>query len=141
MWPSSTNCLKKGGKCVGSCGQLKHFIMNALRNKVQIIGRLGQDPKQITFEEGKSKVNFSVATNESYRDGEGDKIEKTQWHEVVAWGSLGDIMGRYLKKGSEVAIEGRIQYRTYDDKDGATRYVTEIIAKDLLMLDKRPVEA
>ena len=114
--------------------------MNALRNKVQLIGRLGQDPKIITFDEGKSKVNFSVATNESYRDNEGDKVERTQWHEIVAWGPLSDIMGQYLKKGSEVAIEGRLHYRTYDDKEGNTRYVTEIVAKDLLMLDKKPAE-
>lgn len=115
--------------------------MNALRNKVQLIGRLGQDPKIITFDEGKSKVNFSVATNESYRDSDGDKVERTQWHDIVAWGSLSEIMGQYLKKGSEVAIEGRLNYRTYDDKDGNTRYVTEIVAKDLLMLDKKSAEA
>ena len=115
--------------------------MNALRNKVQLIGRLGQDPKTINFDDGKSKVNFSIATNESYRNGEGDKIEKTQWHDVVAWGSLGEIMSQYLKKGSEVAIEGRLHYRTYDDKEGNTRYVTEIVAKDLLMLDRKPTEA
>lgn len=114
--------------------------MNALRNKVQLIGRLGQDPKIITFDEGKSKVNFSVATNESYRDNEGDKVERTQWHEIVAWGPLSEIIAQYLKKGSEVAIEGRLHYRTYDDKEGNTRYVTEIVAKDLLMLDKKPAE-
>jgi single-strand DNA-binding protein len=114
--------------------------MNALRNKVQLIGRLGQDPKFITFDEGKSKVNFSVATNESYRDSEGDKVERTQWHDIVAWGHLSEIMCQYLKKGSEVAIEGRLNYRTYDDKEGNTRYVTEIVAKDLLMLDKKPSE-
>jgi single-strand DNA-binding protein len=116
-------------------------MMNALRNKVQLIGRLGQDPKIITFDEGKTKANFSVATNESYRDNSGDKVDKTQWHEIVAWGPLSEIMGQYLKKGSEVAIEGRLQYRTYDDKEGNTRYVTEIIAKDLLMLDKKPADA
>jgi single-strand DNA-binding protein len=114
--------------------------MNALRNKVQLIGRLGQDPKIITFDEGRSKVNFSVATNESYPDNDGDKAERTQWHKTVAWGPLSDIMGQYLKKGPEVAIEGRLHYRTYDDKEGNTRYVTEIVAKELLMLDKKPAE-
>ncbi len=111
--------------------------MNALRNKVQLIGRLGQDPKFMTFEEGKSKVNFSLATNESYRDREGEKVERTQWHEVVAWGSLSEVVDQYLKKGSEVAIEGRLHYRTYDDQEGNTRYVTEIVVKDFLMLDKK----
>ena len=115
--------------------------MNALRNKVQLIGRLGQDPKTINFDDGKSKVNFSMATNESYRNGEGDKIEKTQWHDVVAWGSLGEIMSQYLKKGAEIAIEGRLMYRTYDDSEGKTRYITEVVASDLLMLDKKPEEA
>ena len=119
----------------------KQYIMNALRNKVQLIGRLGQDPKTINFDDGKSKVNFSMATNESYRNGEGDKIEKTQWHDVVAWGSLGEIMSQYLKKGAEVAIEGRLMYRTYDDNEGKTRYVTEVVASELLMLDKKPEEA
>lgn len=115
--------------------------MNALRNKVQLIGRLGQDPKTINFDDGKSKVNFSIATNESYRNGEGDKIEKTQWHDVVAWGSLGEIMSQYLKKGAEIAIEGRLMYRTYDDSEGKKRYITEVVASDLLMLDKKPEEA
>ncbi|HHZ82243.1 MAG TPA: single-stranded DNA-binding protein [Flavobacteriales bacterium] len=115
--------------------------MNALRNKVQLIGRLGKNPEVITFDDGKSKVNFSMATNESYRNGEGERVERTQWHDVVAWGSLGDIVSQYLKKGSEIALEGRLMYRTYEDNDGKTRYITEVIANDLLMLDKKPVEA
>ena len=111
--------------------------MNALRNKVQLLGRLGKDPEMISFEDGKTKCNFPIATNEIFRNSEGERVERTQWHDVIAWGGLADIVGQYCRKGSEVAVEGRISYRTYEDSEGQTRYVTEVIANELLMLDKR----
>ncbi|MDE0978996.1 MAG: single-stranded DNA-binding protein [Flavobacteriales bacterium] len=115
--------------------------MNALRNKVQLIGRLGKDPELMSFDEGKTKCSFPVATNEIFRNGEGERVERTQWHDVVTWGALADVAGQYLKKGAEIAIEGRLAYRTYEDGEGHTRYVTEIVASEMLMLDRRPVES
>tara|TARA_B100001093_G_scaffold515708_1_gene592643 strand:- start:990 stop:1370 length:381 start_codon:yes stop_codon:yes gene_type:complete len=114
------------------------YEMNALRNKVQLIGRLGKDPELMSFDEGKVKCAFPVATNESFRNGEGERVERTQWHDVVIWGALAEIAGQYLKKGTEVAIEGRLAYRTYEDTEGHTRYVTEVIAGEMLMLDRKP---
>ena len=115
----------------------KTYQMNALRNKVQLIGRLGKDPELMSFEEGKVKCAFPVATNESFRNGEGERVERTQWHDVVTWGALAEIAGQYLKKGAEVAIEGRLAYRAYEDSEGHTRYVTEVVAGEMLMLDRK----
>ena len=111
--------------------------MNALRNKVQLIGRLGKDPDLISFDEGKVKCTFQVATNEVFRNGEGERVERTQWHDVVTWGALAEVAGQYLQKGAEIAIECRLAYRTYEDADGHTRYITEVVAGEMLMLDRR----
>jgi single-strand DNA-binding protein len=108
--------------------------MNTLKNRVQLIGNLGQDPETKTLEKGKKVVKFTLATNDSYKNGEGQKIDETTWHNVVAWNGLADIAGKFLKKGHQVAIEGRITYRTYEDKNGVTKYFTEIVANELLML-------
>jgi len=115
--------------------------MNALRNRVLLIGRLGQNPERVDLNDDKVKVNLRLATNEVYRNGEGDKVETTQWHNVTAWGSLAELMAKYLSKGSEVAIEGRLTYRQYDDKEGVTRTVSEVVSTELLMLDRAPVAA
>jgi single-strand DNA-binding protein len=114
--------------------------MNALRNRVLLIGRLGQDPERVELNEDRVKVNLRIATNEVHRNTEGDKVETTQWHNVVTWGALAEIAGQYLKKGVEIAIEGRLAYRTYEDSEGHTRYVTEVVAGEMLMLDRRPPE-
>jgi single-strand DNA-binding protein len=116
----------------------KTHKMNALRNKVQLIGRLGKDPELVQFEEGKTKASFPLATNEVYKNASGDRMERTQWHDVVVWGKLSEVVGAYLTKGSEVAVEGRLSYRTYEDSEGHTRYVTEVVANELLLLEKRP---
>ena len=92
----------------------------------------------MSFDEGKVKCALPVATNESFRNGEGERVERTQWHDVVMWGALAEIAGQYLKKGTEVAIEGRLAYRTYEDSEGHTRYVTEVVAGEMLMLDRKP---
>lgn len=115
--------------------------MNALRNKVQLIGRLGKDAETITFDDGKVKARFPVATNETFRNGEGEKVERTQWHDVVAWGGLAEVAGQHLRKGLEIAVEGRLTYRTYEDGEGQTRYITEVVANEMLMLEKRPAHA
>jgi single-strand DNA-binding protein len=108
--------------------------MNSLKNRVTLIGNLGQDPETKSLENGKKVVKFTLATNESHKNGEGQKVEETTWHNIVAWNGLADIAGKYLKKGRQVAVEGRIVYRTYEDKKGATKYITEIVLNDLILL-------
>jgi len=111
--------------------------MNTLRNKVQLIGNLGQNPEIRTLENGKSVAKLSLATTESYRDAQGKKVTDTQWHNLSAWGNLAKIAEKYLVKGSEIAIEGRLMHRTYEDKDGVKRYFTEIVVSELVMLRKK----
>lgn len=108
--------------------------MYALKNKVQLIGNLGNAPEIRTTEAGKKLVRFSMATNESYRDAKGEKITETQWHSLVAWGKVAEIAEKYLAKGSEVAIEGKLINRSYNDKEGNKKYVTEVQVNELLML-------
>ncbi|NMB53013.1 MAG: single-stranded DNA-binding protein [Bacteroidales bacterium] len=108
--------------------------MNAMRNKVLLIGNLGQDPEIKTLESGKKVARFTLATNESYKNSEGQKVEETTWHNIVAWNGLADTASRFLKKGREVAVEGKLVYRSYEDKKGVTKYITEIVLNDLLLL-------
>ena len=116
--------------------------MYALKNKVQLIGNLGGNPEMRTTESGKKMARFSVATNETYRSANGDKVTETQWHNLIAWGKVADIAEQYLFKGSEVAIEGKLINRNYTDKEGIKRYVTEVQVNEVLMLgDKKPAKA
>ena len=108
--------------------------MNTLRNKVQLIGNLGNDPEIINLETGKKLAKFSVATNESYKNAQGEKITDTQWHNVVAWGKTADIIEKYVTKGKEVAIEGKLTSRSYETKTGEKRYITEVVCNELLLL-------
>ena len=108
--------------------------MSTLRNKVQLIGNLGNNPEIITLESGKKLAKFSIATNESYKNTQGEKVQNTEWHNVVAWNATAEIVEKYLEKGKEIAIEGKLTSRSYDDKDGNKRYVTEIVCNELLML-------
>ena len=112
--------------------------MYALKNKVQLIGNLGNAPEIRTTETGKKLVKFSVATNEIYRNANGEKIKETQWHNLIAWGKLADIAEKYLLKGSEVAIEGKLINRNYTDKEGNKKYITEIQVNELLLLGSKP---
>ena len=116
----------------------KHKIMNALRNKVQLIGNLGNAPEVRNTESGKKLVRFSIATNESYHNSKGEKITETQWHNLIAWGKIADIAEKYLAKGTEVAIEGKLMNNNYTDKDGNKRYSTEIQVHELLLLGNKP---
>jgi single-strand DNA-binding protein len=106
-------------------------------NKVLLIGHLGKDPELRYTKGGDAVASFSVATNESWKDAEGNTQERTDWHNIVAWRKLAEICAEYVKKGSKVYIEGKIQTRSYDDKDGVKKYVTEITANDLIMLDSK----
>lgn len=108
--------------------------MNNLRNRVQLIGNLGLDPEVKTLEGGKKVAKFSLATSENFKNSEGQKVTDTTWHNIVAWNGIAELAGKYLKKGSQVAIEGRLSYRTYEDKAGVTKYFTEIIVNELMML-------
>ena len=108
--------------------------MNALRNRVQLIGNLGQDPEIKTLDSGKKVAKFTLATNDAYKNSDGQKIEETMWHNIVAWNGLADRASNYLKKGNEVVVNGRIVYRTYDDKNGVTKYITEIVLNEILLL-------
>jgi single-strand DNA-binding protein len=108
--------------------------MNTLRNRVQLIGRLGNDPEIRNLEKGSKMARLSLATNDSYTGKDGKKTEETQWHNLVVWGKLTDICEKYLKKGKEVAIEGKLSYRTWKDKDGNQRTSPEITVSELVML-------
>jgi single-strand DNA-binding protein len=107
--------------------------MYALKNKVQLIGNLGNAPEVKTTESGKKLARFSVATNESYRNAKGEKVTETTWHNLVAWGKVAEIAEKYLTKGKEVAIEGKLINRSYTDKDGNKKYVTEVEVNEILM--------
>jgi single-strand DNA-binding protein len=111
--------------------------MTSLRNSVHLIGRLGADPEVIEFESGKNKARFSLATTDVVYDKSGSRVEDTQWHNVVAWGNLAKIAADYLKKGKEIAIEGKLTNRKYEDKNGQLKYFTEIVANEILMLDRK----
>ncbi len=108
--------------------------MKSLRNSVHLIGNLGMNPEVKAFEGGNSVARFSLATSENYRNKSGEKVTETQWHKIVAWGKLADIAGKYLKKGNQVAIEGKLTNRNYNDSEGKKRFITEIIVNDILML-------
>ncbi|MDE0536884.1 single-stranded DNA-binding protein [Tenacibaculum sp. L6] len=110
--------------------------MNALKNRVQLIGNLGTTPEIITLESGKKLAKFAIATNERYKNARGEKITDTQWHNVVAWNKTAEIIEKYLEKGKEVMIEGKLTSRSFEDKEGNKRYVTEVVCNELLMLGK-----
>ncbi len=110
--------------------------MNNLRNHVQLMGRLGQDPEIVNLDSGKKLAKFSLATNENYTTAKGEKVENTQWHNIVAWGKTADVIENYVTKGQEVIIGGKLSNRSYDTKDGNKRYITEVVCQDLVMTSK-----
>jgi len=110
--------------------------MNALRNKVQLIGNLGMNPEVKKLDSGSSVAKFTMATNESYVNKKGEKIEDTQWHNIVAWGKTAELMGELLAKGKEVMVEGKLTSRSWDDKEGNKRYITEIVANEFLLMSR-----
>ena len=110
--------------------------MSTLRNTVQLIGHVGNDPEIVNLESGKKLAKFSIATNESYKNAKGEKITDTQWHNIVAWGKTAELVENYVPKGKEVGIEGKLTSRSYEDKDGIKRYITEVVCHELLLLGK-----
>lgn len=111
--------------------------MSAIRNQVQLIGNLGQKPEIKSFGTDKKLAKFSLATSDYYYDNKGERVEQTQWHNIVIFGKQADFVEKYFDKGMQVAISGKITYRPYDDKEGTKRIFTEIVASDFLMLDKK----
>ena len=111
--------------------------MTNLTNSVQLIGRLGADPKSQKLDNGNLRVSSSMATNDFYRDKNGEKVEETEWHNIVFFGKTAEIAEKYLKKGNEVIIHGKLTTRSWDDKEGKKQYMTQIIASQLHLLDKK----
>lgn len=108
--------------------------MNAMKNRVQLIGHVGNDPEVKEFKENKMVARFSMATNDFYKKENGDKVEETQWHNIVAWNGTAKIVEKLLKKGSEVAIEGKLTSRSWEDKEGNKHYITEVITSELVLI-------
>ena len=109
-------------------------------NKAILVGNLGKDPELRYTASGQAVATFSLATTEKFKNKGGEQQERTEWHNIVAWGPLAEICGKYLVKGKQIYCEGRIQSRSYDDRDGNKRYITEIVISDMQMLGGRPSE-
>ncbi|NAY91413.1 single-stranded DNA-binding protein [Muricauda sp. JGD-17] len=108
--------------------------MGTIKNHVQLIGHLGEDPKVTTLESGRKVARFRMAINEHYRDANGEKQTDTNWHTVLAWGKVADIVEKYTAKGKEIGVTGKLRTRTYTTDDGNQRYVTEVQANEILLL-------
>lgn len=108
--------------------------MNTLRNSVRLVGNLGMDPEVKSFDTNKKLARLSIATNDSYKNDKGERVTDTQWHNLVFWGAQAKLAEDFLKKGDEVAIEGKISNRSYVDKDGIKRYTNEIIVNEFLKI-------
>lgn len=119
----------------------KQNRMTNLRNSVRLIGHLGQNPEIKTTVNGKKVANFSLATNETYTNADGKKVSEAMWHLIVAWGKQAEFSEKYLEKGKEVAIEGKLSVRDYVDKNGNKKYVTEIVVNDILMIGAKDKKA
>ena len=102
-----------------------------------MIGNVGNDPEVKTFEGGKKVANLTIATNESYRNEKGEKVEQTEWHRIVAWGKTAEIIEKYVSKGKEIAIDGKLTHRSYDDKNGEKRFITEVVVNEINLLGSR----
>ena len=108
--------------------------MSNLRNNVQLIGNVGNAPEIVNLESGKKLAKLSIATNESYKNSNGERVTNTDWHNLVAWGKTAEIIEKYVEKGKEIAIQGKLTSRSYDDKEGTKRYVTEVVVNEVLLL-------
>lgn len=111
--------------------------MSTLRNKVQLIGNVGNAPEIKELENGKNVALFSVATNEFYKNSKGERVQDTQWHQIVAWGKTADLVEKYVGKGREIALEGKLSTRTYKSDSGENRVSTEIVASEILLLGSK----
>jgi len=108
--------------------------MNTLKNSVRLVGNLGMDPEVKSFENDRKLAKIAIATNETYKNDKGEKVTDTQWHNLVLWGAQAKLAEQILRKGDEIAIEGKLASRSYVDKDGVKRYVTEVVVNDFLKI-------
>ncbi|MEM1321107.1 MAG: single-stranded DNA-binding protein [Bacteroidota bacterium] len=113
--------------------------MNSIKNSVQLIGHLGKDPEVKVLENGKMLANINIATNDIYKNSRGEKVIETQWHRAIAWGKTAELMQRLLKKGNEVAIQGKLTHRSYEDKTGITRYYSQVVITEFVKIGKSEV--
>lgn len=111
--------------------------MNSLKNRVQLIGNPGMDPEVKELNEGKKVAKFSLATNEYYRNAKGERVEETQWHNIVAWGKTAEVVEKFVRKGKEVGLEGKLVNRSYETKEGERRYITEVVLNDVMLLGRK----
>ena len=107
-----------------------------MKNRVQLIGNVGNDPEIKTLENGKKLAHLTIATNDHYTNDKGQKVEQTEWHRVTAWGKTAEIIEKFVVKGKEVAIDGKLIHRSYDDKNGEKKYITEVVVSEILLLSK-----
>jgi len=107
-----------------------------MKNRVQLIGNVGNDPEIKTLENGKKLAHLTIATNDHYTNDKGQKVEQTEWHRVTAWGKTAEIIEKFVVKGKEVAIDGKLTHRSYDDKNGEKKYITEVVVSEILLLSK-----
>ena len=105
-----------------------------MKNRVQLIGNAGNEPEIKNFEGGKKLANLTIATNDSYKNDKGERVEQTEWHTVVAWGKTAEIIEKFVTKGKQIAIDGKLTHRSYDDKIGEKRYITEVVASEIMLL-------
>jgi single-strand DNA-binding protein len=110
--------------------------MNAMKNRVQLIGNVGNDPEIKNFEGGKKLANLTIATKDSYKNEKGERVDQTEWHRVVAWGKTAEIIEKYVTKGVQVALEGKLSHRSYDDKNGEKRYISEVVVSEVVLMGK-----
>lgn len=115
--------------------------MNNISNSVRLIGRLGTEPEIRTFGEDKKVAHFSLATNETYKDAKGNKVTNTCWHNIVAWNGQASLAEQYLHKGQEIALEGKLNNRSYTDKDGNKKYISEVVINEIRLLGNMPATA
>lgn len=106
-----------------------------MKNKVQLIGHVGQEP-EIKTVNNKKVANLTIATNDYYYNEKGDKVEQTEWHRITAWGKPAEIIEKFVAKGKEIAVEGKLTHRSFDDKDGNKRYITEVLVNEIMLLGK-----
>jgi len=112
--------------------------MSSIKNHVQLIGHVGQDPKTTQLESGKKVARLSLATNENHKNGKGEKVTDTHWHNIVAWGKTADIIEKYVQKGREIGIVGKLRTRSYTMDDGNQRHLTEVVATEILLMNGKP---
>ena len=111
--------------------------MNNLKNKVQLIGNVGQEPEVKTLTSGQVLAKLSIATSDIYKNKEGEKVKETYWHNLIAWGKTATVIQDYVKKGQEIAVEGKLTNRFYEDKEGKKHYITEVIVNELMLMGSK----